>query len=182
MPIIMPDPPQQAKEAVSQWTKRKSTRGAQELSIEYSLRVYIMDLEDLAAGRDLVAARPGPWRHLETAASVDVVPSAGMTHRVAHHAMGRRNTETTRAVKRCLEDAHLRSGSYELRLLSIPALSITSLWLLGESGSVIIPLPPTFPPLVAEREYRDDDFLPALRELAKKRLQFDNSPQRTGKS
>jgi hypothetical protein len=168
MPIIMPDPPKEAKEAVSQWT------------IQYSLRVYIMDLEDLASGRDLLAARPGPWRHLETTASVDVVPSVGVTHRVAHHAVGRRNTETTRAVRRCLEEGHLRTGSNELRLLSIPALSITSLWLMGESGSVIIPLPPTFPPLAAGREYRGDEFLRALRDLATKRLQFDNSPRQAG--
>lgn len=180
MPIAILNPPDEATAAV---TKLLQPGDAE---ILYPHCVYFMDLTDVATGRDLKSAQLGPWRHFVTRGgaigeSLDVVAvaDAGRKHRVLHKTSGAAVAKSALAIKRALEDPDLQEGLYELRVLSIPALLISAIWLYAESGSILIPVGVTSPILELGRKYPESEFLAAIRNRAQIRLAFNNAPKET---
>jgi hypothetical protein len=74
------------------------------------------------------------------------------------------------------------TGSFELRVLRIPALYVMALWLHGESGNrdVVIPMAPTHHLLEPGRAYEGGEFTSTLAPAASERLEFDDSPRSRG--
>jgi hypothetical protein len=178
MPIAILNPPAEATAAV---TKLLQPGDAE---ILYPHRVYFMDLTDVATGRDLKSVQIGPWRHFVTrrgamGESLDVVAvaNAGGRHRVLHKTSGTAVAKSGLAIKRALADPDLQEGLYELRVLSIPALSINAIWLYSASGSILIPVGVTSPTLELGRKYPESEFLNAIRNRAQARLAFNNAPK-----
>jgi hypothetical protein len=177
MSITTLNPPDEAAAAAT-----KLLRG--DAAILYPHRVYCMDLTDVAAGGNLKSAKVGPWRHFvarggSIVESLDVVADFGLRYRVLHKTSGAAVAKSALAFKRALADTNLREGLYELRVLSIPALLISAIWLYAESGSILIPVGVTSPILKLGRKYPESEFLAAIRNRAQIRLAFNNAPKET---
>jgi hypothetical protein len=83
---------------------------------------------------------------------------------------------TAAAIEHAESDPDLAGDDYEVRLLRIPAIYFTGLWLKSEQrdADVVIPLDPAPSPLEAGRTYTAAETLSALAELARTRLAFDD--------
>jgi hypothetical protein len=178
MPIAILNPPDEATAAVTKLVQPG------EAEILYPHRVYTMDLTDVVPGGDLNSAQIGPWRHFvardgSIGESLDVVADAGRTHRVLLKTSGTAVAKSGIAIKRAVADPDLEEGLYELRVLSIPALLISAIWLYAENGSILIPVGITSPILELGRKYPESEFLAAIRTRAKVRLAFNNAPRET---
>ena len=88
--------------------------------------------------------------------------------------------QSTERVLGVVEDfPEVVSGSYEPRMLKIPALYVVALWLkdLRADDDLFVPLDPAPAFLETGRAYREGEFLDALEGPARQRLEFDDSPQ-----
>ncbi|MBZ5605745.1 MAG: hypothetical protein LAO79_25880 [Acidobacteriia bacterium] len=169
MPIRFSEPPQSAAKHASKLLARGE-------SLTRPHRVYTLTARDLSTGKGLRAAHAGHWRFLierggKIAHSVDV--SAGG---LAHHSRGRRPADAAAAIRRLFHDPASRRARYELRVLTIPALSVKALWLAGKRRSILIPIAPVPRRITAGARYSPQKLLAILRPLAAARLRFDNSP------
>jgi hypothetical protein len=182
MSITLPTPPDGAAQAALVSLNLTSGDRLAPLSVVYPHRVYLMDLAHVASGSSLEAAQAGPWRFLVAHNSrleeyLDVVGTdASGRHRLAHRSRGSRSVAAGLQIVRALAAPEFSDGRLEGRMLEIPALSVTALWLAGENRSVLIPIAPARG-LNAGSQYSPDEFLAALQPAAKERLRFDNSPK-----
>jgi hypothetical protein len=83
---------------------------------------------------------------------------------------------TADAIEHAESDPDLAGDDYEVRLLRIPAVYFTGLWLRSEQpdADVVIPLDPAPAPLEGGRKYGASEILSALGELARARLAADD--------
>ncbi|MDQ3692091.1 MAG: hypothetical protein M3464_00485 [Chloroflexota bacterium] len=142
-------------------------------------QVFVMRTSDLANGASIEdQARPFSWRHLvqdsdrQTIASVEVTrDSSSGSFQFAQFEPGPFAKSTEAEIKTALALHVVQTGSYELRLLRIPALYAVALWLKDEGlgPDLLLPLAPTPLGVEADHVYTADQFLDALRDLAKRR-------------
>lgn len=169
----------------------KKVNDPSKLSAVLPHKVYSLDADDIARGRDLNRARLIAWRFLildgQTAVgSVELACSPGGGNlRFASFNVGP-FVGGTRAAVRLLENLpNVRSGSFELRALRAPSVYAMAIWLkdLGGSNDIIFPLAPSagpsgpvggLPPIQTS-----SNFLESLKTTAEIARTFDSAPKPT---
>ena len=148
-------------------------------------RAYTIGLEDLAGGAGLERARFIGWRFLVEAGADRVgievsADEADEDHEFTAIDRGPFVDGTDRAVRDLAASELARAASYEVAVITVPALYIHAIWLRARQGGddLIVPIEPTHDALRAGRQYRAPDFLRRLRAPATERLAFDDSPRR----
>jgi hypothetical protein len=110
-----------------------------------------MGLDDLVAGRGLAAARPTGWLYLvqegdKVLASAEAVRTGtGDDHVFSAFNEGRFVASTADAIRTARGLPEVRQDGFELRLLRVPGLYVTALWLhkAQGTGDLLIPLAPS---------------------------------------
>jgi hypothetical protein len=82
---------------------------------------------------------------------------------------------TASAMVKAEEIAAASHRDYELRLLRIPALYTTAVWLNAPDDDVLIPAAPAPAPLAANESYDEEGFTSALQPLAETRNSADET-------
>jgi len=86
---------------------------------------------------------------------------------------------TLEEIRKVVDNHKFQQGNYELRVLRVPALYVTALWLndLLNHEDAVIPIPPTNELLKPSEVYTPSQFINILREPAQQKLRFDSSPR-----
>ncbi|AZC26370.1 hypothetical protein [Pseudomonas sessilinigenes] len=117
------------------------------LNLSQAFRGYTLSLEDLANGQDLTQATPGDWHYLVFAGGVSIADAqlTETTGQLEFCALnhGALAASTISALNLADQAPQLQGKSYELRLLFVPALQATLIWLHGDAEEVLIPIEPT---------------------------------------
>ncbi|MGH9178868.1 MAG: hypothetical protein ACRD0N_09995 [Acidimicrobiales bacterium] len=185
MPVTRSDPPAEAEEAVRAALQHfagvpeqrlhalAGTRPA-ELAPTEPHPVFNLGLSDLtsARGGGLGAMRATGWRYLlrqadQVVASAEtVVPQAGGAQ-FSHFNQGPFVASTAEALATAERLPEMREGSFEMRLLHVPALYTMALWLHGDGDDdILIPLAPAPPDVEPNRPYPAAELLELLAERA----------------
>jgi hypothetical protein len=159
--------------------RRLQTVDPTDVALSAPHAVYHLGLDQLSGGAGLDTAEPVADRFLvmganETVASAELARGGGFQATEGPYA------EATAAAIRAAEASpELADGNYELRVLRIPGIYLMAVWLKDEDGDgdVVIPLEPAPQPLEAGRHYSPADLLAELETLAKRRLEFDDTPE-----
>lgn len=162
-----------------------ATMGPDQVTLAAPHEVHDVGLDAAAARRPLAESPITGWRYLVdtplgTVASSEVAAEAtGQPTVFAQLNEGPFVESTARALRQIEEIPEVASGSYEVRMLKVPALYVAALWLkhLDGDDDLIVPLDPAPGFLEAGRAYREGEFLDALATPAQQRLEFDDSPQ-----
>jgi hypothetical protein len=156
--------------------------------------VFTMGLQDLLAGRGVAAsARPAGWRVLVLAGQTAVAavefeaaPAAGgggaaggapVAATFKSINQGRFVEGTVDGIRRAEADPKVRQHDYEVRLLEVPAVYLTAVWLHRPGDDLFVPLDPAPAGLNAGQVYGEQDLLRAVQPLARQQHQRDNAPQ-----
>lgn len=182
MPLLVPEPPRQVAETIQSTFRSMIESGnirlpvlrtaTGPLTLAQPHQIFSLGLADLVAGKGLAAAKPTGWRYLvqsgETAlasAETALTPT-GPEHVFSAFNSGRSVTSTAEAIRAVQALPEMGQSSFELRLLHVPGLYFTALWVHGgqAANDLLVPLDPspgvaTGKPVPAE---------PLLKELAAK--------------
>jgi hypothetical protein len=148
-----------------------------------SHQVYSLGLDELRRGGGLQNARLVSWRYFVpsastavTSAEVNVDASGG--HSFAELNSGPFSKNTRLAVETLMNDPRVAAQTYDLRLLRIPALYVTAIWLKSQSPEqdYVVPVAPTISILKAGDLYRVPEFENRLRTAAREK-RSDPSPE-----
>jgi len=157
---------------------------------QYSLahEIYFMRLDDLASGAGLDKAQLKGWRYLKTDAPDSKTSVEVYTQRTGEQEKGFAQItsgpycqSTLRAIKAASQNSDVQNGSYEPRLLHVPALALMALWSHKKKtpsfkNDIFFPLAPIPSFLVADKVYSAAELLEKLHEVAPSRM-----PKTTGK-
>lgn len=183
MPLQHPEPPTQVAELV---TGKLHLVGEQAPSHLTALggsqpadmtptdvhEVYVLGLEDLISSDDsLVVARPAGWRYLlsdqgRAVSSAWTTLTDGGEHRFAMFNSGPYVSGTSAALHDASNLSEVATEEMVVRLLSVPALNFTALWLHGAREDLLLPLAPAPGAIEPQRPYPAGELLATLRELA----------------
>lgn len=193
MPIHRLTPPTASTDALNATLNSAANRGQPALRALHGTNanqadiphpVYELSLSDLANGNGVAAARLIAWRYLLASATGGAIAAEVHVDPGGAHEFGSLNEglfvgDTIQATRRADGDATFANGSYELRLLRIPALYVVALWLKDQTGleDRFIPIGTVFPPLSPGRAYRTDELEQLLTGPAADRLQVDDRPK-----
>jgi len=182
MPLRVPEPPRQVVDIVQSTFQTMIKTGSVrlpelrnppgQLALAQPHQIFSLGLADLAAGKGLEAAKPTGWRYLvqsgenALASAETAVTTAGPGHVFSAFNSGRLVASTVEAIRTAQGLPEVGQGSYDLRLLRVPALYFTALWTHGAEGTddVLIPLDPS-PGVVTGKPV---PAAPLLQELASK--------------
>jgi hypothetical protein len=142
------------------------------LALAQPHQIFSLGLADLVAGKGLGAAKPTGWRYLvqsgenALASAETAVTPAGPEHVFSAFNSGRSVASTAEGIRVAQALPQVNQDSFELRLLQVPGLYFTALWVHGAQGinDVLIPLEPS--PGVATG--KPVPAAPLLQELASK--------------
>jgi hypothetical protein len=184
MPLQLPEPPNQVTDLISgklQYVGEQAGTGPSalggsapaELTLTDPHEVYTLALNELV-GRDdpLPAARPVGWRYMLSNEG-QVVTSAMTTlnqdgeHRFALFNNGPYVGGTVAALAEAAELPEAADQDMEVRLLTVPALHLTAVWLHGDQDDVLMPLTPAPPSVTPGQPYPAGELLATLREPAR---------------
>ena len=121
------------------------------LQLAEPLQVFTLGLDDLAAGRNLQATKSTGWLFLvqegdQTLASAEVVPTGRGDEQVFSALNeGRFVRSIADAIRTARALPEVNQDDFEPRLLRVPALYVTALWLhkaVG-GGDLLVPLAPS---------------------------------------
>lgn len=161
MPVITPSPPSQAAEAVQSTFRSFAehrtfrspalSKATGPLQLVEPLQVFTLGLNDLVASRNLEAAKSTGWLFLvqdgdNTLASAEAVPTGtGDEQVVSAFNEGRFVGSIADAIRSARGLPEVSKDDFELRLLRVPGLYVTALWLhkaVG-TGDLLVPLAPS---------------------------------------
>jgi hypothetical protein len=160
MPLNIPEPPEGAAAVVSSTVRAFAETGnfrlpalrnaTGPLQITQSHQVFTLGLTDLVAGRGLEAAQPSGWRFLiqdgeqVVAAAETISTGAGAAHLFSSFNEGPFARSTADAIRIAQQLSEVAHGNFELRLLRVPALYFTAVWVHDTEGTgdLLIPLAP----------------------------------------
>jgi hypothetical protein len=197
MSINMPTPPKESVQAlVSTLQKLPSGPGggraalsleddrSLESSISYPHKVYNLGLKDIAGGKGIEAAHFVSWRYLISqgargTAAAEVNCDEKQKNQFSQLNQGAFAGGTLEEIRRVVDDPEFEKGSYELRVLRVPALYVIALWLADQQNhnDALIPIPPTNEALKPSQVYTPKQFIAVLRQPAQQKLDFDSSPR-----
>lgn len=148
--------------------------------------VFDLGLDQVLASVDLTQARSSGWRYLvmqgpSAIAAAEVTTDAvGQALSVSSVNRGPFVEATHAGIREAERLPPVQSGSFELRLLRIPALYIAALWLkdIADDADTIIPLAPAPNYLTPGQTYSVQAFLELARRAAQRESVFDSSPRR----
>jgi hypothetical protein len=161
MALLAPDPPHQAAEAVQStfraFAEHRSFRSPALRKATGSLQlvephqVFTLGLADLVAGRGLEAAKPTGWLYFvqegdKVLASAEAVRTGtGDDHVFSAFNEGRFVASTADAIRTARGLPEVRQDGFELRLLRVPGVYVTALWLhkAEGTGDLLVPLAPS---------------------------------------
>jgi hypothetical protein len=183
MPLQHPEPPAEATEAVSGKLRAVGPHAGANLSALGGAaaptdltptdphEVYVLDLPDVLGDDPLAAARLTGWRYLlseqqEVVSSAMTVLTDTGEHRFALFNSGPSVTGTVTALRTAADLPEVTAQDMRVRLLTVPALNLTSIWLHGEEADLLIPLAPVFQDLISGQPYPAATVLATLREPA----------------
>lgn len=196
MPIQTAEPPTDINEAarntLGQQAEQRTFRlpalasaAPETLDLATPHPVYNLGLDDLAQRRGLGAAQQTGWRFLVTADTA-IVATAEVAAGTASHAgqfshfnSGPFVPATTETQARAEQLPEVKAGTYELRLLRVPALYVMALWLKDLRGhdDLLLPMAPAPAPLEATHTYTAEEFTELLAVPAQQR-QLQEPPGR----
>ena len=165
----------QAQPAMSPAAHHVGVNFAAETGVDVQLPhpVYDVALSDLAAGKGLTNAHVTAWRYLlndgaTTAMAEVTAPKAAQPHTLSMINRGPFISSLVHTVDAAENDATL-AGNYEVATINIPGLYVVALWLRAQppGQSVVIPLDPAPPQLIAGQKYTEAQFADALAPAAK---------------
>jgi hypothetical protein len=198
MPIKSSQPPSQALDALNAGVNQfRQTPGAKTLearpvilarnAVQESVegmphQVFQLSLDDVSAGKGVNQASASGWRFLVGKGSDQAV--AGEVHSLTgnHEFGGLSHGANVAKMVELLQQAErlpeVQNGDFEPRLLRVPALYIVAIWLKDrKSGQdILIPLPPSGPPLVVGQHYSASDFEAVLKAAADARIAAPPAP------
>jgi hypothetical protein len=197
MGIEKPAPPQQISEIAASMLNRlpqlsvggvapavRAARG--KATVAEPHKVYTLGLDGIVEDANLARTKMVGWRYLvmsgdQALASTEVKQDdQGGAPEFSHLSASVHGPNSLAEIRKAEQDPRYRQGSYELRLLKIPGLDLRALWLKDKRGNddVLIPIAPTHSKLLTpSRPYSVQELIAAVRELARKRLEFDSSPR-----
>lgn len=161
MALISPTPPATAVNAVratfqplaeSAAFRLPALRNATgPLQLTQPHQVFTLGLSDLMGGKGLTAAQPTGWRYLihdgeNALASAEALSTgAGDEHVFSAFNEGPFVASTARALQTVTNQPEVAAGSYEPRLLHIPAIHAMGLWLheTATGEDLVVPLAPS---------------------------------------
>jgi hypothetical protein len=147
-------------------------------------QVYSIGLDQLAEGSGLKVAKMVGWRTIilqgrNPTAAVEFSGGGGNPKNFKSVNEGPYVQSTATALAIAENMAQVKDQEFEPRLLQIPAIYLTSLWLHGSEQELFIPLDPApseFKPYAA---YSEADFFDLATRLARRRTEFDDRPKET---
>ena len=160
MPLHIPEPPNEAAATVRSHFQAFVERGhfrlpalrnaVGPLQIMQSHQVFTLGLKDLTAGRGLQAAQQAGWRFLiqdgekVVAAAETSVTGPGGEHAFAGFNEGPFVESSADAIRSAQALPQVEQGKFELRLLRIPALYFTAVWVHDPAGTgdLLVPAAP----------------------------------------
>jgi len=148
----------------------------------YPQQLYVLGLEDLIS-KSIRGAKLSGWRFMGSLGGPDFsmhveCDSRGKAPALTELSHGPHITNARNAIRKIVKSPEVRSHHYQLRLLTIPALSVEAVWLKSESGAADLMVPYlTTAGLKPMQFYPLDKFLGALEPAAKMRIGFDDSPR-----
>jgi len=155
--------------------------------VQSALPTYNLGLEDLARERDMKRAKEVGWRYLlkedqEVIASVDILTKRNEQPVFAQTNEGPYVRGISKALTSVTETEVVQRKDFEARVLTIPALRIVALWLKDDDGNedIIMPIEPTPPPLVANKEMSVEEFLEVVGKQAEELLALYTSDEMGG--
>jgi hypothetical protein len=188
VPIIAPELPSHALDAIRaglQATGRfpRERRGALSLSVPH--QVFTAGLEPLANGQRLTdVADFAGWRALleedkQVVAAAEVPASTGDSPSASIN-RGALVQSTVAALETAERHERIASEPFEPRMLRIPALYVSALWLhrSDTNDDIFIPLAPAPPPLTAETAYDAGQFQTDVEDMAKSVLSAYQAAER----
>lgn len=114
-------------------------------------QIFTLGLTDLVDGKGLEAAKPTGWRYLvQEGDNVLASAETALTERGSEHIFsafneGRFVSSTAAAIRTARRLPEVTQGHFELRLLRVPGLYVTAVWLHEAKGigDVLVPLEPS---------------------------------------
>jgi hypothetical protein len=150
-------------------------------------RAYAVGLDALAGARPSLAdaAQPTGWQFLiGPGAEPDAAAEVHDSHRAAVPAQVTRGPLVQSAASGLAGAEALpavREATFEPRLLRVPALNLSAIWLhTGERDDLVVPLEPAPPPLEAGHAYSEHEFVEVVSDMAQTMRDQHNAAERPG--
>ncbi len=140
-------------------------------------QVYYVDVNYVAQGHLLEGALLSGWRYIllnkerALSAELDFNSETGGLE-FSHINNGPFVEATIKGVRVAEGLKAVREADYELRLLEIPSLRVTALWLHADERDLLMPLPPVRPGIKPYEIYTEEELLTTLRDAAVRRIRF----------
>jgi hypothetical protein len=199
MPLRFPEPPKESLVSLSEGLSRlpafsrhaftTEAAGGARPNISLPHQVFVLNPEDIRRGAGLDAAKPTSWRYilnqeasglLETSSTATAeVLDRGGAHVFSNLQHGWLANSLRRAVAVVRNISTVQKGTFDLRMLRIPAVRVDSLWLKGNTASddILVPIRSAIAALIAFQTYGRDEFLSRVRDYLEKQEPFDNTPR-----
>ncbi|HQR70465.1 MAG TPA: hypothetical protein PLE54_07675 [Burkholderiaceae bacterium] len=145
-------------------------------AVSTPVRVYNLGADAIAAGKGLAAAKPTGWLSTlvtdgEVRGTIELVAQRGRKGasaeglRFGGFTSGPLQRELAASVARARESAS--RAEVHLAVLRVPALYLLALWLRGDNGDRLVPVPPCPPALKPGEHYVAERALAMLAESAR---------------
>jgi hypothetical protein len=142
--------------------------------------IYHLGLDDLAAGRGVEASTPVGWGQIAGSPGGELLAETKFdTQELSQLNQGPYAAGIANSIARAEADPRVKARDYQVGVLRIPGIYVIALWLKDVKGNddAIVPVPPVPQELEADRFYSLAEFTNVAIGMAKKRLEFDNSPR-----
>jgi hypothetical protein len=199
MPVNMPDGPPESRQALNEGLDRMPARrrnvfatmaaGGAAPSITHPHQVFVLTPDLLLSGRGLEAARPTGWRYLlnqptlalaagTATASAEVAEREGR-HEFQQLQYGWLGNATLQTIDAVQNDAAVNAGSYDLRMLRVPALRLDAIWLKNNNPGLdlVVPIASQDPRLRPQQVYQAADFINVAHDIARDMPTTSNAPR-----
>jgi hypothetical protein len=185
MALLLPDPPHQVAQVISsrldavsgpERTGPSALGGSDPTSLTLTdpHEVYVLGLDDLLREGDaLASARLTGWRYMlrdrgQVIAAASTALTEAETHRFALFNRGPYVEGTVDGLRTASQLPAIQEGrDMTVRLLTVPALNLTALWLHDDGEDLLLPLAPAPGTVEAGRPSPAHELLATLREPAR---------------
>ena len=134
--------------------------------------VYVLSIADLLADDPLASATAAGWRYLlsdgqQAVAAAMTTRTEGGEDRFALFNNGPYVGGTVTALQEAATLPQAETTDLQVRLLTVPALNLTAVWLHGDDEELLVPLAPAPAPTTAGTPQPASELLASLREPAR---------------
>ena len=193
MPLMTDNPPAGAEKVLNDVVSELVGHGAiamglrAQAAVSAPIRVYNLGADAIASGKGLAAAQATGWLSTltsngEVRGTIELVPQRPARKTGRSSASGLRFGGFTsgplqRSLAASIEAAEKAAGRSKVRVavLRVPALYLLAVWLHGEDGDQLIPVPPCPQPLKPGERYPAERALAALVEAARSVAKVDDA-------